>query len=92
MKDKRFNDRIALLPDDIRPWIDFKIKKIEPNLCTHIVFAFFNVSDKYEIIETAGVKETLEKLIELKAGNKNLKIMFSVGGKMDCLRSQMKLN
>jgi len=60
---------------------------IDPNLCTHIIFAFAKINDNSELeafewndMSTEWSKGMYERTMALKEKNKDLKIMLAVGG------------
>lgn len=60
---------------------------IDPNLCTHIIFAFAKINDQSELEAFEWNDESTEwssgmyqRTIDLKKKNKNLKILIAVGG------------
>ncbi|XP_054160532.1 probable chitinase 10 [Oppia nitens] len=73
-----------------RPGIGkFEPEHLDPNLCTHIIFAFANLNSEFKISaseetdETVGSQQGLyERVIAIKEKNPNLKVMLAVGGWM----------
>nr|XP_023015191.1 chitinase-3-like protein 2 [Leptinotarsa decemlineata] len=56
-----------------------QVDELDPYLCTHINVAFAKVVNN-SILINESQKESLEKLVNLKNINKDLKILMSVGG------------
>lgn len=73
-----------------RPGIGkFEPDHLDPNLCTHIIFAFANLNDDFKISATEETDETkgtekglYDRVLGLKSKNPNLKVMIAVGGWM----------
>lgn len=61
----------------------FSPENIEPELCTHIIYAFATIKDlKIQAIDDANKQEknVLTQVLSLKEKNPDLKILLSVGG------------
>lgn len=66
----------------------FNVENIDPQLCTHIVYAFFGISqdgavrilDPYLDLEENWGRGNIKKLVKLKEQNSKLKILAAVGG------------
>lgn len=61
----------------------FDPEKIDPNLCTHIIYAFAKLTDhKLATVEDAEEIAVFDKILKLKEKNPYLKVMLAVGGWM----------
>lgn len=67
----------------------FEPEHLEPDLCTHIIFAFANLNSEFKISATEESDETkgsqlglYDRVLALKTKNPNLKVMIAVGGWM----------
>ena len=64
----------------------FVPEKIEPSLCTHIIFAFAKLeggkiaSFEWNDENTEWSKGMYQRTMDLKSKNQNLKVMIAVGG------------
>lgn len=73
-----------------RPGIGkFEPENIDPNLCTHIIYAFAHLNNDYKIVATEEADESTgnqkglyERVLALKTKNPNLKVLLAVGGWM----------
>ncbi|XP_021348523.1 chitotriosidase-1-like [Mizuhopecten yessoensis] len=59
----------------------FMAEDIDPNLCTHVIVAFAEVSDDCEL-QASSENDTMiyERVTALKTNNADLKVLLSVGG------------
>ena len=67
----------------------FTPEDLDPNLCTHVIFAFANLNNDFKLIpsepgdEGVGGKPGLyDRVLALKAKNPKLKVLIAVGGWM----------
>ncbi|CAH1961842.1 unnamed protein product [Acanthoscelides obtectus] len=56
-----------------------QVENLQASLCTHISVAFASISNNSIYLEKSQI-DTVQKLVNLKSLNKNLKILVSVGG------------
>ncbi|KAK7091103.1 chitinase-3-like protein 1 [Littorina saxatilis] len=58
----------------------FLPENIDPTLCTHVIFAFFQPTDDGLGVKSVTPEGLYEKTVALKQKNRNLKVLLAIGG------------
>uniref|UniRef100_A0A671UYK3 chitinase n=1 Tax=Sparus aurata TaxID=8175 RepID=A0A671UYK3_SPAAU len=59
----------------------FRVSDIDPNMCTHLIYAFSDINDRHELVpKTEADTQNYESFNGLKTRNPLLKTLLAVGG------------
>ncbi|CAH1391338.1 unnamed protein product [Nezara viridula] len=57
----------------------FSPSDLQPNLCTHVIYAFATLTD-HKLAAATGTEDQYHKVVSLRDNNPNLKILLAIGG------------